>query len=104
MRLKTNVDDAMLIMLETINDQVSADDDQENLIKDVEAGLNNEETINIQGDKQLNTTAMNDLIKKERKIEKMNSVKRELAESLNGEISGFESFEGDNLSKRVRIL
>ena len=104
MRLKTNVDDAVLIMLETINDQVSADDDQENLIKDVEAGLNNEETINIQGDKQLNTTAMNDLIKKERKIEKMNSVKRELAESLNGEISGFESFEGDNLSKRVRIL
>ena len=104
MRLKTNVDDAMLIMLETINDQVSADDDQENLIKDAEAGLNNEETINIQGDKQLNTTAMNDLIKKERKIEKMNSVKRELAESLNGEISGFESFEGDNLSKRVRIL
>ena len=104
MRLKTNVDDAMLIMLETINDQVSADDDQENSIKDAEAGLNNEETINIQGDKQLNTTAMNDLIKKERKIEKMNSVKRELAESLNGEISGFESFEGDNLSKRVRIL
>ena len=104
MRLKTNVDDAVLIMLETINDQVSADDDQENLIKDAEAGLNNEETINIQGDKQLNTTAMNDLIKKERKIEKMNSVKRELAESLNGEISGFESFEGDNLSKRVRIL
>ena len=47
---------------------------------------------------------MNDLIKKERKIEKKNSVKRELAESLNGEISGFESFEGDNLSKRVRIL
>lgn len=104
MRLKTNVDDAMLIMLETINDQDSADDDQENSIKDAEAGLNNEETINIQGDKQLNTTAMNDLIKKERKIEKMNSVKRELAESLNGEISGFESFEGDNLSKRVRIL
>ena len=104
MRLKTNVDDAMLIMLETINDQVSADDDQENSIKDAEAGLNNEETINIQGDKQLNITAMNDLIKKERKIEKMNSVKRELAESLNSEISGFESFEGDNLSKRVRIL
>ncbi|XP_033319002.1 nucleolar protein 14 homolog [Bombus bifarius] len=85
-------------MLETINDQIPADDDGENLIEDVQRGLNNEENINIQGDKQLNTTAMNDLIKKERKIEEKNSVKRELAESSNDEISESESSEEDNLS------
>ncbi|XP_043588094.1 nucleolar protein 14 homolog [Bombus pyrosoma] len=82
-------------MLETINDQIPADDDEENLIEDVQGGSNNEESINIQVD---STTAMNDLIKKERNIETKNSVKRELDESCNDEISESESSEDDNLS------
>ncbi|XP_003397298.2 nucleolar protein 14 homolog [Bombus terrestris] len=85
-------------MLETINDQIPADDDGENSIKDIQEGSNNEDNINIQEDKQLNTTAMSDLIKKERKIEKKNSVKSELAESCSDEISESESSEEDNLS------
>ena len=85
-------------VLETINDQIPADDDGENLIKDAQGGSNNEENINIQGDKQLNTTAMNDLIKKESEIEKKNSVERELVESCSDDISESESSEDDNLS------